>query len=147
MTDTDKLKIRQLDDKSDYALWRIRVRAAISAKGLKKVFGESDTATSGDASAASAAAPSIEHLEQASNIIVSALGDHALRVVRAVIGDPKAMMDKLDARYSSKSVASRISKFSELVSVRFSSIKSDMAKHIDHLAGLIEELRGMGIVI
>ena len=32
MTDQDKLRIRQLDDKSDYSLWRVRVMSAISTK-------------------------------------------------------------------------------------------------------------------
>lgn len=34
----DKFRIRQLDDKSDYALRRIRVKTAISAKKLGAVF-------------------------------------------------------------------------------------------------------------
>lgn len=34
MTDQEKLRILQLDEKSDYSRWRIRVLAAISAKKL-----------------------------------------------------------------------------------------------------------------
>lgn len=143
MTETEKIRIRQLDDKSDYALWRIRIFAAISAKSLETVF---ETRKQGEASSStSTTSPASEtQCQQASNIIVSALGDHALRVVRTVIGNPKEMMEKLDARYDSKTIASRISKMSELVSIRYNSIREDMDKHIDKLAGIIEQLRSMG---
>ena len=148
MTDLDKFRIKPLDDKSDYCLWRIRVTAAISAKGLECVF-EKDNEKSSETSAASSSAntkPTSEQCQQASNIIVSALGDHALRVVRSVIGKPQEMIMKLDDRYDSKTIASRISKMSELVSLRYTSIKDDMDKHIDKMAGLIEQLRAMGSI-
>ena len=45
---------------------------------------------------------------QASGIIVNALGDQALRVVKAHKGDPFEMLEKLDARYDSKTTASKI---------------------------------------
>lgn len=75
---------------------------------------------------------------------MSELGHHALRVVRTVIGNPKQMMSKLDVRYDSKTISSRISKMSELVSVRYSTVKDDIDKHIDKMAGIIEPLRSMG---
>ena len=82
MTEQDKIRIKPLDDKSDYALWRIRVMAAQSAKGLDSVFKEK-TNTREDSSEVSKAvttdtSPSNEQAQQDSNIIVSALGDHAL---------------------------------------------------------------------
>lgn len=138
MTDTDKIKIRPLDDKSDFALWRIRVQAAISAKGLSSAL-EKPTAEGTPVLDADK-----EKNQQASNIIVSALGDHALRVVRTIVGRPYEMMQKLDARYDSKSTASKISKMVELVSVRYTSVRDDMSKHIDRLAGLVEQLNNMG---
>ena len=143
MTETEKIRIRPLDDKSDYALWRIRIYGVISAKSLETVF---ETRRQGEVcSSTSTTSPASEtQCQQASNIIVSALGDHALRVVRTVIGKPKEMMEKLDARYDSKTIASRISKMSELVSIRYNSLREDIDKHIDKLAGIIEQLRSMG---
>ena len=73
-----------------------------------------------------------------------ALGDHALCVVRSVIGQPSEMMTKLDARYDSKSISSRISKMCELVSLRYGSLLNDIDKHIDKMTGLIEQLKVMG---
>lgn len=158
--DQDKAyRIRQLDDKSDYSLWRLRVRAAISAKGLKHVLksttdtvtestfveasSSTDTATDKKKDA-STKVVSDDEKEQASNIIISALGDHALRVVRTVIGDPCEMMKKLDDRYDSKTTATRITKIVELMSNKFVSVDDDIARHIDRLAGLLEQLQGMG---
>lgn len=81
--------------------------------------------------------------QQASNIIVNALRDLALRIVRAITGNPKDMLIKLDARYDSKSTASKISRMSELVSDRYKSLREDVAKHIDRLSGIIVQLRLM----
>ena len=78
---------------------------------------------------------------------MSALGGHALRVVRAVIGQPFEMLEKLDARYDSRTTALKISNMSELVSVRYSSLKEDMSKHIDSVAALLEQPRNMGTVL
>lgn len=58
-----------------------------------------------------------DQLEQGSNINIYALGDHALPVVCSVIGNPRALMKKLDQRYDSKSTANRISKMVELISL------------------------------
>ena len=35
MSDSDKIRIKKLDDKSDYGLWKFRVKAAFSAKGVQ----------------------------------------------------------------------------------------------------------------
>lgn len=138
MEDTTKSRIVPLDDKSDYALWRIRIRAAISARKLGIVFDR--TADKEDDKV-------VEKMEEASNLIVSALSDHALRVVRSVIGDPAAMMAKLDDRYDSKTTASKITKMVELVSVRYSSLKESMPRHVDKIAALVEQLRSMGTTL
>lgn len=75
---------------------------------------------------------------------VSALGDCVFRVVCPVRRKKAEMMKKYDARYSSNSVDRSVSKFSEIVLIRFMSIESDLAKHVDRLAGLIDKLRGIG---
>lgn len=148
MAESDRHRIKPLDEKSDYTLWRIRVVAAISAKGLDKVFepkkknGEASSSPTREAGCEA----TVEQCQQASNIIVSALSDHALRVVRSVIGNPLKMMAKLNDRYDSKTIASRISTMSELVSIKYTSLGDDIDKHIDKVEGLIEKLRAMGTV-
>lgn len=38
MTEQDKLRIKALDNTSDYALWRLTLEAACNAKGLTASF-------------------------------------------------------------------------------------------------------------
>lgn len=76
--------------------------------------------------------------EQNSNIIIAGLGNHALRVDRSVIEQPSDMMKKLDARYNTKSTATRISKMAELVSIKYQSVREDIAKHVDRMGELLE---------
>lgn len=64
MFDTDRIIIRQLEDKFDYALWRIRVTAKIVAKGCNDAI-----------SADSSKVVSEEEKIHARNIIVSTLSD------------------------------------------------------------------------
>lgn len=38
MSESDKYRIKRLDENSDYTRWRVRLVAAISVKGLDEVF-------------------------------------------------------------------------------------------------------------
>lgn len=137
MSDAEKLRIKQLDDRSDYGLWKIRVEAACSSKGVSDALQKSKERTN----------VSDDHKKTASGIIVAALSDPALRVVRSVIGNPVDMLEKLDARYDSRSTATKISKISELVSVRYTNVKHDITKHIDRMAALQEQLKSMEAIM
>lgn len=84
MPDPDKARIRPLKEKSDYSLWRLRVVPAISLKGLKIVFKIARDLKE---------VPKTEDpKEKASNIIITSLGNHALRVVRSVTGESREML-------------------------------------------------------
>lgn len=85
-------------------------------------------------------------MRHAGNLIVGTLSDQALRIVRSVIGDPSEMLSKLDRRYDSNSTASKIVKMSELVSTKYTSLREDMAKLVDRMTALVEQLRSMGTV-
>lgn len=137
MSESEKPRIRPLDDKSDYSLWRIRVESACDDKGLTAAFTQKEVPVDADR------AKFEEQRLKASGIIVAACGDHALRVVKTVRGNPVEMMEKLDARYDSKTTASKISKMVELVSIRYTNPKQDIAKHIDRMAALFEQLTAM----
>lgn len=73
-------------------------------------------------SSSSAATATENQMEEASITIISALDDHAVRVVRSVADNPGKMMAKLDERYDSKSTAKLISTIVELFSVKFSNV-------------------------
>ena len=140
MADIDKIRIKQLDDSADYDLWRIRVEAACSAKGFGAVLEEPSAPLSSSSDETQKFA---DRQRQASNLVISALGDHALRVVRTVIGKPYEMLEKLDKRYNSHSTATKITKMTELVSMKYCNPKADITKHIDRMASILETLRSM----
>ena len=136
MSDWDKIHIKQLDDKADYGLWEIRVEATCSAKGVHDALNVPVGIPIKDS-----------HKTIESGIIVSALSDSTLRVVRSVICDPAEIMKKSDGRFESRSTASNISKLTEFVSARFVNIKSDITKHIDRMAYILEQLKAMDVQI
>ena len=68
MTDQDKPRIRPLDDKSDYSMWRTRVESAADGKGLTAAFNEKEVPAGVDSGEFA------KQRLQASSIIVAALG-------------------------------------------------------------------------
>ena len=86
MTDYDKVRIRPLDEKSDYSLWRLRVESAVDKKGLTAAFTQKEAPLCVDAVAFE------NQKKQASGIIFKALGDHSLHVVRNEKDKPVEML-------------------------------------------------------
>lgn len=68
---------------------------------------------------------------------MSALGYHALYIVRSLIRDPHEMMVKLDEQYDSKSTANRISKLDESMSKKYTSTREDISQPIDRFAVIL----------
>lgn len=134
-----RARIEPLTSKFDYGLWRVRVMTACSSKDVSDVFEESSDGSS------STDAAFQKRQRRASDIIVTALADESLRVVMTSVGDPKEMIEKLDDRYRCTSTASKISKITELVSVRYKSVRKDVSHHVDKMAGIVEELNHMGM--
>ena len=48
MSESEKSRIRPLDDKSDYSLWRIRFASAIDKKGITTAFTQKEFPTGVD---------------------------------------------------------------------------------------------------
>ena len=145
--DKDKYFITPLTNESDYGLWKIRVLSALEALGLARALmmdADSETASTADAGSRGTSGENDDSKKRkACAIIIRALSDSVLRVVRDVITDPDQIMAKLDARYDNKSTASKISKMSELVSTTYKNLSKDIRKHIDKLAGLVAQLKSM----
>lgn len=89
LIDSDKLRFCPLNEKRNHMLWLILVRAAISSRGLRNVFGNT---------VAEDQLKFTERKQQARKNFVNALNDLALRVVRPFIGNCKDMLVKLDVR-------------------------------------------------
>jgi len=65
MTDTEKVRLRVLDEKADYALWKIRLEAVCSVKGCDMAL------TSNSTPAGMTDEKFKEHCRTASGIIVT----------------------------------------------------------------------------
>lgn len=127
MSDIDILRIKLLEEKSYYGLWKIRLQTGCSAKCFDSALEKLKEGTIVDNG----------HKNSASSIIGAALSESALRVVRAHIGDPVTMMEKLNSRFDSRSTAAKIPNIAELVSTRYNIVKNDIKEHIDRMYGCI----------
>lgn len=141
MTDSDKtsLKIKPLTDQSDYQLWKVRLEGACVEKNCEEALEQFPAEMS--------ETDYKKKQRLASSIKIAALSDTALRIVQMVKGDPVQMLEKLDARYASKTAASKITKMTDLITMKYTSLRSDISKHIDKMASTIEQLKGMDVTI
>jgi len=128
--------IAQLDDSIDYSLWRIRILAAINADDEGNIRTTTDFESD----------PQLVHQCEisASNVIINSLSDDALRLVKRDIGSPKEMIRRLDIRYDSKTMTSKISMVCELLGMKYNDLKDNLWYHVDHMAWVIERLRRTG---
>lgn len=101
MSDTEKLCIKQLDDKSDYSLWKIRVEATCSDKGVADALTKSKDGT-----------PFYDDHKKTTSIIVAELWDCDSYFLWIFISDAMNMFEKLDARFYSRSTGTKIFKIS-----------------------------------
>lgn len=57
------------------------------------------------------------------------------------------MLRKLDELFDSKYAATRISKMTELITMKYDTIKRNIGTHIDQMAAVLEQLEGMNTPI
>ena len=143
MTDTEKVRTKPFESDNDFRLWKIRIEAACDAKNLDEVLTRERNPHSDPDRKAKFAAD----MRKASGIIVAALSNEPLRIARADVGKPYTMLKKLSERYDSKSTASRISKMTELIFLRYVDLNKDIGTHIDRMAGILEQLASMNTAI
>ena len=99
LTDSDKFRIKLLEEKYEYALGRIRVETACKRNGITAAFSEKEVPAGKDRVAYET------QCLQVSGIIIIALGAYALHFVNFVKGKPVKMLEKLDARYDLKTAS------------------------------------------
>ena len=143
MAEFDKVRIKPLQSGNDYRLWSIRIEAACDSKNLDDILNRERKPHSDLDKKAKFA----NDMRKASGIIVGALGNEPLWIVRSEIGKPYSMINKLNERYDSKSAASRISKMTELISIRYGSLCKYIGVHTDKMARIVEQLAGMDTAI
>lgn len=79
--------------------------------------------------------------------MIYALSDTVLSIFQVFKGDPLQMLKKLDTRYASKTSASKITKISGLITLNYTSLRSDIPNHIDQMVSTIEQLKRMDMPI
>jgi len=113
----------------DYNTWRLRAVIALKGKGYWTPL-QADKCED-------------KIKEQATALLVNALGDIALRVCSDELENPIKMLELLDARYASSRTSSRISLLTTLYTKRFQD-KDNMAKFIDEFETIFGQLERMG---
>jgi hypothetical protein len=107
---------------SDFGLWLCRLEAVLEDKGIAytiepEEFPPRSSLTVVELPSASALAESAEFAaarKKAAAIIINGLGDKPLRVVVSHRRDPALMIFKLNERYASSTLSTRMSLISEL---------------------------------
>ena len=159
-----KLTLPRYDGRpdSDFQLWEIRLRAILTSKGLIHCIDSGSSQTNQDPPASevtAAAAPNqqgtatatmhltghgtVDEKSRASAIIINGIGDKPLRVIQNQVGDPQKMLQKLQERYASSRVATRMSLMGELQALTYNG-RGDMAEYVDKYAALVSRLDAMG---
>eukprot|EP00171_Calliarthron_tuberculosum_P002471 IDg2471t1 len=146
-TSSHKLPCFNAGRRDDYGLWRLRLRAACRAKGVWRLVDPSISTKSPPNneltdSTELTVGDSIEKLEKACALIISALGNTHLRVIQDVDDDPRRMLQLLDERYASSRAASRIAVQTQVYRKVYGG--GDMAKFIDEFSSLFSKLDRMG---
>jgi len=113
----------------DYNLWRFRLKAALQAK---QYWAPLQTANCTE-----------EIKSKATGILVTALGDTALRSCMSAYPNTMQMIEKLDDCYASKRAASRIALLTSVFSKRFDKQKN-MGKYIDEFNQAFSQLESIG---
>lgn len=121
-----KFKGRATDD---YTLWCFRLKSCLQGKGIWKKLSAADC--------------SEETKDQAVDIIVSALGDAALRNCMSAAPDPIKMIKCLDECYASRRAASRVAVLTSVFSKKYDSSRN-MSEFIDEFNQAFAQLDAMG---
>jgi hypothetical protein len=139
---------------SDFGLWLCRLEAVLEDKGISytielEEFPPRSSLTGVELPSASALAESAEFAaarKKAAAIIINGLGDKPLRVVVSHRRDPALMIFKLNERYASSTLSTRMSLISELYTI--SNVRNkDMGEYVDTYTSLPNRLAAMNAPI
>ena len=139
---------------SDFGLWLCRLEAVLEDKGIAHTIAPDDfparsSLTGVEIPSASILAESAEFSaarKKAAAIIINGLGDKPLRVVVAHRKDPALMLIKLNERYASSTLSTRMSLISELYTLSYVRNK-DMGEYVDTYTSLLNRLEAMNAPI
>jgi gag-polypeptide of LTR copia-type len=139
---------------SDFGLWLCRLEAVFEDKGISytiepEEFPPRSSLTGVELPSASALAESAEFApsgKKAAAIIINGLGDKPLRVVASHRRDPALMIFKLNERYASYTLSTRMSLISELYTLSYV-LNKDMGEYVDTYTSMINRFAAMNAPI
>ena len=126
---------------SDFRLWLCRLEAILEDKSIlytidSELRNATDTvATINDQDKVAS------DKSKAAAIIVGGLGDKPLRLVVGVRKDPAHMMEKLNERYASSKLTTRMTLMTSLTNMAYKG--GDMTEFVDSYASLLDRLEAM----
>jgi gag-polypeptide of LTR copia-type len=142
-----KVQLPKFDGKpsSDYGLWLYRLEAILEAKGLAHMIQHSEErAVAVPAESASTdVVDAALQVRKASSIIVNGLADKPQRIVRAHCKCPLKMIQKLNERYASSTLSTRLSPMWQLNGLSYQRGK-DKEDFADSFASIVDRLECMG---
>jgi gag-polypeptide of LTR copia-type len=139
---------------SDFGLWLCRLEAVLEDKGIAytiepEKFPLRSSLTGVELSFATSLAESAEFSagrKKAAAIIINGLGDKPLRVVVSHRREPALMILKLNERYASSTLSTRMSLISELYTLSYVRNK-DMGEYVGTYTSLLNRLAAMNAPI
>ncbi|KAL8508188.1 hypothetical protein ACS0TY_018681 [Phlomoides rotata] len=102
---TTSFDIEKFSGKTDFGLWRIKMKALLVHQGLADAL--KDDSSSDEEESSSAAAERAKMMEKAHSAIILCLGVKALREVSKE-STAKGVWDKLESLYMVKTLANRL---------------------------------------
>lgn len=115
---------------SDFNLWCKRLQAILDGKGLWRYIALNEEDNDEE-----------DERRKVSSIIVQALTDKPLRVIINDIGNPRMMMEKLNHRYASSNMTSRMSLMFQLLHLKYKG--GEMGEYVDKYTCLLDQLESM----
>jgi gag-polypeptide of LTR copia-type len=143
-----KVQLPKFDGKpsSDYGLWLCRLEAILEAKGLAHTIQDSNERAVPAESASTDIVDAALQVRKTSSINVNGLADKPLRIVRAHCKYPLKMIQKLNERYASSTLSTRMSLLWQLNGLSYQRGK-DMGDFVDSFASILDRLECMGAKI
>lgn len=126
---------------SDFRLWLCRLEAILEDKSILYTIG-SDVSTAGAARRVVDDQDKVaSDKSKAAAIMVGGLGDKPLRLVVGVRKDPAQMMKKLNERYASSKLTTRMTLMTSLTNMTYKG--GDMTEYVDTYASTLDRLEAM----
>ncbi|KAL8471904.1 hypothetical protein ACS0TY_029223 [Phlomoides rotata] len=138
---TTRFDIEKFSGKTDFGLWRIKMKALLVHQGLAEAL--KDDSSSDEEESSSTQAERAKMLEKAHSAIIMCLGDKVLREVSKE-STAKGVWDKLESLYMVKTLANRLYMKQKLYAFRMVDGKP-ILEQLDEFSKILDDLENIDI--